>query len=65
MGYVTLEGDKWEEGWMADGCVNWFVRGYAMLGLGLDSDSIVPCSIGIVKRKVGISTTVLDTLKNY
>ena len=47
MGYVTLEGDKWEEGWMADGCVNWFVRGYAMLGLGLDSNSSVPCSIGM------------------
>ena len=26
---------------MADGCVNWFVRGYAMLGLGLDSNSSV------------------------
>ena len=41
MGYVTLEGDKCEEGWMADGGENWFVRGYAMLGLGLDSNSSV------------------------
>lgn len=41
MGYVTLEGDKWEEGWMADGCVNWFMRGYAMSGLGLDSNPSV------------------------
>ena len=51
MGYVTLEGDKWEEEWMADGCVNWFVRGYAMLGLELDSNSSVSCSIGVVKRR--------------
>ena len=47
MGYVTLEGDKCEEGWMADGCENWFVRGYAMLWLGLKSNSSVPCSIRV------------------